>query len=426
LSANVFAELQWRGLVEQVSDPGLEKILAEQKLTVYAGFDPSSPSLQIGNLVGILALMKFQQAGHKPIALIGGATGMIGDPSGKDTERNLLGPEAVAANVAKIRRQLERFLDTSDPETGAIIVDNADWLGKFSFIDFLRDVGKNFRVGYMLAKESVRRRIGEGEEGMSFTEFAYMLLQGYDFVHLFDEYNCTLQIGGADQWGNITAGIDLTRKLRSQTVYGLTWPLVTTTDGAKFGKTEAGAIWLDAEMTSPYDFYQFWIRTDDRNAIRYLKHFTMLSQTEIDKLAEQTAGTPEKRQAQRVLATELTKLVHGQAAQSQAAQASEQLFGGELHGLSDQQLSEAFVAAPRTSIPKSHLQEGIPLIDVLVRTGLATSRGAARRLISQGGAYINNQVETSTERCLKLSDLASEHFIVLRAGKKNYHLLRFE
>ena len=426
MAENILKEFEWRGLLEEVSDPNLEKILTQQKLTVYAGFDPSSSSLQIGNLVGILALMRFQQAGYRPIALIGGATGMIGDPSGKNAERNLLAPQKVAENVAKIRRQLEHFLDTSDPDNGVIIVDNADWLGKFSFIEFLRDVGKNFRVGYMLGKESVRRRIGDGEEGMSYTEFSYMLLQGYDFAHLCKAHNCTLQIGGTDQWGNITAGIDLTRKLHSQTVYGLTWPLVTTADGTKFGKTEAGAIWLDAEMTSPYDFYQFWIRTDDRDVINNLKYFTMLREEEIEDLAEQTAKAPEKRQAQRVLADELTKLVHGEAAWKQAAQTSEQLFSGTLHGLSDQQLSSAFEAAPRTDVAKSRLQAGIPLIDVLVETGLAQSRGAARRLINQGGAYVNNQVAKSIERSLGLVDLASEHFIVLRAGKKTYHLLHFE
>ena len=426
MSENILAELKWRGLLEQVSDSGLEKILAEQKLCVYSGFDPSSSSLQIGNLVGILALMRFQQAGHRPIALIGGATGMIGDPSGKNAERNLLTPQDVDENVAKIRQQLEHFLDSSDPDTGVIIVNNADWLGKFSFIEFLRDVGKNFRVGYMLAKESVRRRVGEGDQGMSFTEFAYMLLQGYDFVHLCDTHKCTLQIGGTDQWGNITAGIDLTRKLRNQTVYGLTWPMVTMTDGKKFGKSEAGAIWLDAETTSPYDFYQFWIRTDDRDVISYLKSFTMLSEEDIRNLTEQTTVAPEKRRAQRVLAEELTKLVHGEAAWKQAAQTSEQLFSGTLHGLSDQQLSEAFETAPRTSVTKSRLQAGIPLIDVLVETQLAKSRGAARRLINQGGAYVNNQVEKSIERSLSLTDLASENFIVLRTGKKTYHLLHFE
>ena len=423
MSPNILTELKWRGLLEEVSDPALEAILGSRKLTVYAGFDPSSPSLQIGNLVGILALMRFQKAGHRPIALIGGATGMIGDPSGKAAERNLLTDNDVAENVAKIRRQLEHFLDTSDPDNAVIIVDNADWLGKFSFIEFLRDVGKHFRVGYMLAKESVRRRVAEGAEGMSFTEFAYMLLQGYDFVHLFDTHNCTVQIGGTDQWGNITAGIDLARKLRSQTVYGLSWPLLTKTDGTKFGKTETGTIWLDAQMTTPYEFYQFWIRADDRDVIKYLKYFTMLSEAEIKDLAEKTANAPEKRQAQRVLADELTKLVHGEAARTQAAQTSEQLFSGQLHGLSDQQLSTAFEAAPRTWLAKSRLQQGIPLIDVLVETGLAKSRGAARRLINQGGVYINNQVEKSIERSLSLDDLASEHFIVLRTGKKTYHLL---
>ena len=423
---NILKELQWRGLANQVSDPELEKILGQEKLAVYSGFDPSSPSLQIGNLVGILALIRFQQAGHRPIALVGGATGMIGDPSGKDSERNLLGPEAVKANIASIRGQLEHFLGSSDADNGVIIVDNAEWLGSFGLIEFLRDVGKNFRVGYMLGKESVRRRIGDSEEGMSYTEFSYMLLQAYDFAHLFSEYGCTLQIGGSDQWGNITAGIDLTRRLHGQRVLGLTWPMVTMADGAKFGKSAGGAIWLDGKQTSPYDFYQFWIRTDDRDVITYLKYFTMLAQDQIQELAEQTAQTPQKRQAQRTLALELTRMVHGQKALEQVVQASEKLFGGSLKGLSDKKLSEAFGAAPRTAVKRSELEQGIELIDILVRTGLAQSRGAGRRLIKQGGAYINNEVEKSLERRLGAGDLASEHFIVLRAGKKNYHLLHFE
>ena len=423
---NILEELQWRGLVDQVSDAGLGKILGEKRLAVYSGFDPSSSSLQIGNLVAILALKRFQQAGHRPIALVGGATGMIGDPSGKDSERNLLGAEAVAANIASIRGQLEYFLGGADADNGVVIVDNADWLGKFGLIEFLRDVGKNFRVGAMLGKESVRRRIGEGEEGMSYTEFSYMLLQGYDFAHLYSECGCTLQIGGSDQWGNITAGIDLTRKMHGQGVYGLTWPLVTMADGSKFGKSVGGAIWLDGEMTSPYDFYQFWIRTDDRDVIGYLKYFTMLSKDEIGTLAEQTQNQPEKREAQRVLASELTKMLHGAEALAQVVQASEKLFGGAVKGLSDEELSKAFDAAPRTAIKLSELEEGLGLIDMLVKTGLAQGRGAAKRLIKQGGAYLNNEVVKSLERGLGTEDLASEHFIVLRAGKKNYHLLHLE
>lgn len=426
MAMNILKELQWRGLANHVSDPELEKILGQEKLTVYAGFDPSSSSLQIGNLVGILALMRFQQAGHRPIALIGGATGMIGDPSGKDAERNLLGPEAVKANVASIRRQLEHFLGSSDADNGVIIVDNADWLGRFSLIEFLRDVGKNFRLGYMLGKESVRRRIGDSDQGMSYTEFSYMLLQAYDFAHLFNAHGSTLQIGGSDQWGNITAGIDLTRRLHGQRVFGLTWPMVTMAGGAKFGKSEAGAIWLDAEKTSPYDFYQFWIRTDDRDVINYLKYFTMLGQDQIEELTEQTAQAAQKRQAQRTLAEELTRMVHGQEALEQVVQASEKLFGPALKGLSDEKLSEAFGAAPRTAIMRSDLEQGIELIDILVRTELAQSRGAARRLIKQGGVYVNNEVEKSLQRRLGAGDLASEHFIVLRTGKKNYHLLHFQ
>ena len=418
MAANILKELQWRGLAEQISEPELEKILAEEKLTVYAGFDPSSSSLQIGNLVGILALMRFQQAGHQPIALVGGATGMIGDPSGKDAERNLLGPEAVKANIAKIRGQLEYFLGSSGADTKVIIVDNAEWLGDFGLIEFLRDVGKNFRLGYMLGKESVRRRIGEGEEGMSYTEFSYMLLQGYDFAHLFSEYGCTLQVGGSDQWGNITAGIDLTRKLHGKRVFGLTWPMVTMAGGAKFGKAEAGAIWLDCQMTSPYDFYQFWVRTDDRDVITYLKYFTMLGQDQIQKLAEQTAKEPEKRRAQQVLAGEVTRMVHGQKALEQAVQASQKLYGGALEELPPKGI-------PQTILTRTQLEEGLELIDILVKTGLAQSRGVAKRLIKQGGAYINHKAAQSLERRLGVGDLAKGQFIVLRAGKKNYHVLYF-
>ncbi len=423
---NILQEFRWRGLAEQISDPELERVLDQEKVTAYAGFDPSSPSLQIGNLVGILALMRFQQAGHRPIALVGGATGMIGDPSGKDAERNLLTTDQVQDNITKVRGQLEHFLDTSDPANGAIIVDNADWLDKFKLIEFLRDVGKNFRVGYMLGKESVRRRIGDESSGMSYTEFTYLLLQSYDFFHLFRKHGCTVQLGGSDQWGNITGGIDLTRRLCAGTVYGLTWPLVTMASGAKFGKSEAGAIWLDAEQTSPYDFYQFWIRADDRDVINYLKYFTMLSRDEIEGLAAQTANQPERRETQRALANELTRLVHGQEALDQVAQASENLFGGALSGLSDEQLLAAFEAAPRTKMARSELEGGVEFIDALIKAGLAKSRGAARRLISQGGAYINNQGEKSIDRQLGVADLASEHFLVLRLGKKNYHLLHFE
>ncbi len=418
MAVNILKELQWRGLADHVSDRELEKILGQEKLAVYAGFDPSSSSLQIGNLVGILALMRFQQAGHRPIALLGGATGMIGDPSGKNSERNLLADEQVQANIVSIRAQLEYFLGGSDADNGVIIVDNADWLGKFSLIDFLRDVGKNFRVGYMLGKESVRRRIGDSEEGMSYTEFSYMLLQGYDFAHLFKEYGCTVQIGGSDQWGNITAGIDLTRKMHGQRVFGLAWPLVTMAGGAKFGKSEAGAIWLDAKQTSPYDFYQFWVRTDDRDVVNYLKCFTMLSQDQIQELAEQTAQEPEKRQAQQILAKELTKIVHGPEALAQAIQASAKLYGGSLDELPPE-------GAPQTVLTNAQLEEGLELIDILVETGLAQSRGAAKRLIKQGGAYINNKAAQSLEQRLGVGDLAKGRCIVLRAGKKNYHVLYF-
>jgi tyrosyl-tRNA synthetase len=421
--ANIMKTLSERGLVSHKSDPQLEEKLA-QPVTLYAGFDPTAESLHIGNLLQIILMMRFQRHGHRPIAVVGGATAMIGDPSGKSEERNLLDNETIGRNLAGIKKQLERFLDFECEPNAALLVNNADWIGEFSFIDFLRDVGKYFRLGEMLGKESVRQRL-QSEAGLSFTEFSYQLLQAYDFLHLSRKYDCFLQIGGDDQWGNITAGIELTRKKDGRTIYGLTSPLITTASGQKFGKTEAGTVWLDAERTSPYEFYQYWIRTDDRDVIRLLNYFTFLPIEQIAELEKDVAEQPEKRCAQQVLAQEVTKMVHGDKQTQLAQNASQVLFGQEVKGLSDRDLKSIFADVPSTSMSRQRLEEGIALIDALCDTGLAGSRGEAKKLIKAGGAYVNNVRVAKIDHQLNASSLASETILVLRSGKKKYHLLKF-
>jgi len=421
--SDLVAALRERGLVEAVSDEeGLRRALQERRITLYAGFDPSAESLHIGNLMAILFLMRFQRQGHRPIVVVGGGTGMIGDPSGKSQERQLLTLDQLERNLAGIRRQLERFLDFDAAENAVLIVNNYDWLSRWSIIDFLRDVGKHFPLGYMLAKESVRRR---EEIGISYTEFSYMLLQAADFLHLFQEYGCELQVGGGDQWGNITAGVELIRRSLGETAYGLTSPLITTATGVKFGKSEAGAIWLDPEWTSPYQFYQYWLNVDDRDAVRYLQYFTFLPQERIQELAGAIAEHPERREAQRVLAEEVTALVHGPEALASAQRASQMLFGGEVRGLSDQALAEVFQEAPSTTLPRARLEQGIPILDLFTETGLAASKGEARNLIRGGGAYLNNERVADEALALTPAQLASESMLVLRSGKKKYHLVRF-
>ncbi len=419
--ADIVTTLARRGLISQQSDPNLASLLAAPT-TVYAGFDPTSASLHVGNLLQIMLLARFQRLGHRPIALLGGATAMIGDPSGKSAERNLLDEATIAANLVGIRKQLEHFIVFSGGQ--ALLVNNADWIGKFSFVEFLRDVGKHFRVGEMLGKESVRRRINS-DAGLSFTEFSYQLLQAYDFLHLFRDYGCTVQTGGDDQWGNITAGIELTRRLTGKAVYGLTSPLLTTASGAKFGKTEQGAIWLDAQRTSPYEFYQYWIRSDDRDVIKLLNFFTFLPEDEIAGLQRCVEAEPEKRQAQKVLAEEVTRMTHGDAGLRIAQQASGVLFGQEITGLSDKDLTGIFADVPSTTIPRDRLNGGIELLDVLCESTLCSSRGDAKKLIKAGGAYVNNIRIDAIDHKLTPASLASETICVLRSGKKNYHLLRF-
>ena len=418
-------ELLARGILAQHSAPveQLEEFLAKEPRTLYCGFDPTADSLHVGNLLPIMGLRHFQLAGHRPIAVMGGGTGMVGDPSGKDAERQLLDQDAIEHNLAGQRKQMERLLEFSG-NGAALMVNNADWLASLQLLDFLRDIGKSFRIGEMIARESVKRRL-EGE-GMSFTEFSYQLLQGYDFFQLFKQYDCRIQIGGTDQWGNIVAGIDLIRKQCGGEAFALTFPLITTASGEKFGKSAGNAIWLDPEKTSPYQFYQFWIRTDDRDVEDYLKYFTHLPLSEIEELCRTHDAAPEKRQAQQVLAKEVTLLLHGQENLAGALKASHALFGGELTGLADRELEEAFSEAPSTQLPRQQLAEGISAIELLTLTGLCSSKGAARKLIQAGGAYVNNQRLTDIKAMITLAELASERIIILRSGKKNHHLVRLD
>jgi tyrosyl-tRNA synthetase len=421
-----FADLTWRGLIHQTTDDAqLPNWLARQSRTLYCGFDPTADSLHVGSLLPAISLRRYQRAGHRPIVLVGGATGMIGDPSGKSAERNLLSVDALAANLRGIETQLKSLLAFDGP-AAAIVVNNFDWMKDYSYLAFLRDVGKNFPVNVMLAKDSVKSRLERAEGGMSYTEFSYMLLQAYDFVHLNRSYGCELQIGGSDQWGNITAGIDLARRMHAVQLYGITQPLLTKTDGAKMGKTESGTVWLSPERTSPYQFYQFWINVEDADAGNCLRMLTELSREEIESLDSARAAAPEKRDSQRRLADELTRLVHGETGLAAARRATEIFFGAEISALTDGQLAEIFADVPSRELPRDRLGgEGLSLIDALVEAGLAASKGEARRAITQGGAYVNNRRADSIDRRLTTADLASETVLVLRSGRKRYALLRF-
>ena len=420
---NVFEELKWRGMIYD-STPGVEEVLASQKVVGYIGFDPTAPSLQIGNLFAIMALVHLQRYGHTPIVVVGGGTALIGDPSGKDKERPLLAKEEIEAHKQHFREQFKRFLDFETKSNPAIMVDNAEWLVPLNLIDFLRDIGKHFTVNYMLTKESVRRRL-EQEEGISYSEFSYMLLQAYDFLVLYDRYRCILQMGGSDQWGNITAGIELIRRLRGGKAYGLVLPLITTASGVKFGKTEAGTIWLDPTLTSPYKFYQFWFNTDDRDVIRYLKFFTLLPREKIEELEQEVASSPEKREAQRTLAREVTRMVHGETALSRAERASRILFGEEIKDVTAQEIEEIFGDVPSTEVGKGKLTgEGILITELLVECGLASSRSDGRRLIQGGGIYLNNVRVTDIEQRVNIGQAIEGKFLVLRKGRKDYHLVR--
>ncbi|MCB0299516.1 MAG: tyrosine--tRNA ligase [Calditrichaeota bacterium] len=419
---SLYDELKWRGALYDATE-GVEEVIAKEKLTGYIGFDPTAKSLHVGSLLQIMNLARFQRFGHTPIALVGGGTGLIGDPSGKTKERQLLTKADVEENVAGIRDQLARFLDFDAKQNPAKLLNNIDWLGSISFVDFLRDVGKYFTVNSMLAKESVKRRI-ESEDGISFTEFSYSLLQSYDYLVLYDRHNCRLQMGGSDQWGNIVSGADLVRRLRGAKAYGLVSPLVTTSTGVKFGKTEAGAVWLDAALTSPYRFYQFWLNTDDADVLPYLKYFTWLKQAEIAELQSALEERPEQREAQRTLAKEVTQMVHGQNGVDSAEKASQVLFGGEIEGMSAAEVQDIFQDVPSCDIAKTAFEgEGMSMIDLLAESGVAKSKGEARRLLQGGGVYLNNR-KTEMTQSVTLNDSIDGQFLVLRKGRKNYQFVR--
>ena len=419
--AGIVDVLRDRCLLEEVSSPDLATRL-EKPATIYAGFDPTSDSLQAGNFVTIMALANFQRGGHRVIAVVGGATGMIGDPSGKTSERSLLSADDLVRNQEGIRENLARFLDFEHPTSPASIVNNADWLQSYAFIDFLRDVGKHFRMGTMLGKESVRARLAS-DSGMSFTEFSYQLLQAYDFLHLYDACGCELQIGGSDQWGNITAGIDLVHKVRGAEVFGLTIPLVCDSSGKKFGKSEGNAIYLDHRKTSYYDFYQFFIRTTDSDVIRFLKIFTFLSLEAIAALEEQLAAEPEKRAAQKRLAEEVTRTVHGVRGLELAQRASDVLFGASMEGLNADDLLQVFANVPSTTLTRDEVLDQ-PAINVAAATGVCASRGAARRLVQNKGFYVNNQRVEEVDQVIGTAQIIDDRLVVLRSGKRNFHLVK--
>lgn len=421
---DIIAELKWRGLIHQATDlQELSKFLSQSR-TVYAGFDPTADSLHVGSLIPLMLLRRFQKAGHLPLALVGGATGMIGDPSGKSEERNLLSKEILEHNVASMKNQMTRFLDFSGTNA-AKIVNNFDWMEKFSFLEFLRDVGKNVSVNVMLAKDSIKGRIERPDSGISYTEFSYMLLQAYDFVHLARSENCDVQIGGSDQWGNITAGIDLGRRMLGKELYGLTCPLLLTSDGKKMGKSERGAVWLDAKRTSPYAFYQYWINVADADVLMCLRFLTELDIDEINSLAQSLQTEPHLRSAQKRLAEWLTQFIHGEDGLKTALKATEIFFGAAIESLDDAQLLDIFADVPSGKQERAKLEAGFSIIDAFIAAGLAKSKGEARRAVEQGAVYVNNKRVESIERLLGPQDLASETVLVLRSGRRNYALLKF-
>ena len=424
---NAYDMLFGRGLVEQVSDEdALRESFGRETLTLYAGFDPTADSLHLGHLFPVLCLARLQRMGHRPISLVGGATAMIGDPSGRPEERQLLGEDVIGANSVRIRAQLERFLDFSGTNA-AIMVNNADWTKGVSYLSWLRDVGKHFSVNAMLGKESVRRRIEDRSHGISYTEFSYMLIQANDFLQLYDAYGCRLQVGGNDQWGNITAGIDLIHKRRHIQAYGITFPLLATLTGEKFGKSAGNAVWLDPDKTSPYAMYQYWIRTDDRDVVRYLRYFTFLSHEEIAYLERAMMGAPEKREAQRVLAEETTRMIHGEGGLERAERASGLLFGeGGIDGFTDRELLDVFADVPSSTVMWDELGKGIGVLSMFTRAGLSKSNSQALQMIRHGGVYVNNIRVEDSRLVLTPDRLAGRRIMVLRAGKKRYHLVRLE
>jgi tyrosyl-tRNA synthetase len=416
-------ELRGRDLLQDATE-GVAEHLAESPRTVYIGFDPTAASLHLGSLVPIMGLVHAQRAGHTPIALVGGGTGLIGDPSGKTAERQLLTRELAEENAEGIRKQLEHFLDFDVRSNPARMRNNHDWLGSLGLVDFLRDIGKHFSVNQLMAKESVKRRLENEDTGISYTEFSYALLQSYDFLELYRREGCTIQMGGSDQWGNITAGIDLVRRVEGARAYGVVFPLVTNASGTKFGKSEAGNLWLDPGLTSPFRFYQYWINVDDADAMRYLKFFTLLSAERLDELGQSLATEPQRRAAQRALAEDVTRRLHGETGLAAAERATRALFSGDIEGLAADEIAEVFADVPSSELPSEALGgAGTPLVDVLAGTGLASSKGDARRAIEGGGVYVNNQRVEDAARVLSIEDTIEGRFVLLRKGKKSYHLV---
>lgn len=429
MKKNFVEELRWRGMLHDIM-PGTEEMLEKEMASAYVGIDPTADSLHIGHLVGVMMLKHFQRAGHRPLALIGGATGMIGDPSGKSKERNLLTEEALRHNQESIKKQLERFLDfSSDSANAAKLVNNYDWMKDFSFLDFIRDVGKHITVNYMMAKDSVKKRLSsESTEGMSFTEFTYQLVQGYDFLHLYREMNCKLQMGGSDQWGNITTGTELVRRKEQGTAFALTCPLITKADGTKFGKTEEGNVWLDRKLTSPYKFYQFWLNTSDEDAERYIKIFTLLDEETITTLVNEHKEAPHERKLQKKLADEMTIMVHSEEDLENALKASEILFGKateeSLRSIDGETLADIFSGVPQFEISRADLESGMDIIAFgAQQTQIFNSNGEARKMIQANGFSINKN-KVDLEKSITTDDLISNQYIVAQKGKKNYFLVK--
>ncbi|MDD6103554.1 MAG: tyrosine--tRNA ligase [Bacteroidales bacterium] len=427
---NFIDELKWRGMIQDIM-PGAEEMLTKELCTVYVGIDPTADSLHIGHLVSVMMLKHLQECGHKPIALIGGATGMIGDPSMKSQERNLLDEQTLRHNQEAIKKQLSKFLDfESDAPNAAVLVNNYDWMKGYSFLDFAREIGKHITVNYMMSKDSVKKRLsGEGREGMSFTEFTYQLLQGYDFMYLYEHYGCKLQMGGSDQWGNMTTGTELIRRKLSGEAYALTWPLMTKSDGGKFGKTEKGNIWLSPDYTSPYAFYQFWLNVTDDDARKYIKIFTFLSPQEIEQIIAQHNEAPHLRQLQKILAREITILVHGEEEYEKAVNASGILFGNStseaLRSLDEKTFLSVFEGVPTFTVSKDSLPADV--ISLLsVHTQVFPSKGECRKMIQGGGLSVNKEKCTSTDVNFSEADLINGKYLLVQRGKKNYYILKFE
>ncbi len=421
MTNELIKDLQWRGLLYQQTDAeGMEKLLSEEKVSLYVGVDPTADSMHIGHIVPLLTLRRFQQAGHRPILLVGGATGMIGDPSGRSTERNLLTAEQIDKNVAGLKAQMERIFDFGDEQNGAKLVNNYDWISKLNVIEFLRDYGKLININYLLAKDTIASRL---ETGISFTEFTYTIIQGIDFTHLYDNYNVKIQVGGSDQWGNITTGLEVIRKTHDEDAkaFGITIPLVTKADGTKFGKTAGGAVWLDAEKTTPYEFYQFWINSADADVIKYLKIFTFLNREEIEALEVSVQEEPHLRKAQKALAEEMTRLIHGEEALETAQRITAALFSGDLKALSASEMKDAFKDVPSTELGK----EDKNIVDLLVEANISSSKRQAREDVTNGAISINGEKVTDLEYVIDGKDRLEDEFAIIRRGKKKYHMVKF-